>query len=84
MITKDFLTFAKESVGTFPLNLESLPGNTYQGPMKVWKQQIHFLKTEWLGSPVEKATPGGFSSYRSRYVRRKGKEKLRYIDTNTY
>ena len=84
MITKDFFTFAKKSVGTFPLYLESLPGYTYQGPLKVWKQQIHFLKTEWLGSPAEKATPGGFSSYSSRYVRRQGKRMLRYIDTNTY
>ena len=84
MITKVFFTFATDSFGIFHQNPESLSGYNYRSAMKFWKQQIHFLKTEWLGSPAEKAIPGGFFSYCSRYVRRKGKKKLRYIDTSTY
>ena len=62
MITKDFFTFVRESFETFQLSTESLPGYTYQGAMKFWKQEKRFLNTEWLGFPVEKAVHGRFWS----------------------
>ena len=83
MITKVSFTFVKESFGMFQQNPESLPGYNYRGSMNFWKPEMHFSKTEWLGFPVEKAIQGGFFSYGSRYIRRKGNRVLRYIDTNT-
>ena len=62
MIRKGFFTFVRESLETFQLSPESQPGYNYQGAMKFWKQEIHFLNTEWLGFPVEKAVHGGLWS----------------------